>query len=176
MDQVSVPSDFFGQGGRLLLATALGMAIGLNREISSKPAGMRTHALVALGSALATLVGMMLAGTPASGPEAPSRVIQGLLAGIGFVGGGVILHRSRGGVEGLTTAASIWVVAIAGIAVGAGLWRAATLATALSLALLLSDGLIDRLRGTTDRRAKAREAAAAAERRAHQAPAPPPRS
>jgi hypothetical protein len=81
---------------RLLAATGIGGAIGLNRELTRKPAGLRTHALVALGSALATVSALTL-GDPvgASHGDAASRVIQGIVAGIGFIGGGVILHTEH---------------------------------------------------------------------------------
>ena len=107
---------------RLLAALATGMAVGLNRDLSGKPVGMRTLGLVALGAAL-----VVLAGTGPDGvhlaPDAVSRVIQGILTGIGFIGAGVILH-DRGGrtVHGLTTAASVWISAALGIAAGLGAW------------------------------------------------------
>lgn len=145
MDSISTPTDFWQVAGRLLLATLLGAAVGFNREWLSKPAGLRTHALVALGSALITLVSLLLPSAGGTDVGAPGRVLQGLLAGIGFIGGGVILHRQRTGeVEGLTTAASIFVVAIVGAAVGAGLWRTALVAVGLAL-LVLSVSGVDQL-------------------------------
>ena len=147
MDIISAPTDFPHVAGRLLLATGLGAAVGFNREWLSKPAGLRTHALVALGSALITLVSLLLTAVPGNDLGAPGRVLQGLLAGIGFIGGGVILHRQRTGeVEGLTTAASIFVVAIVGAAVGAGLWRTALVAVALALLVLSVSGLDELVR------------------------------
>ena len=144
MDVIAVPADFTHVAGRLLLAMLLGAAVGFNREWLSKPAGLRTHALVGLGSALITLVSLMLPqGDGTRDAAAAGRVLQGLLAGIGFIGGGVILHRQRTGeVEGLTTAASIFVVSMVGAAVGAGLWRTALLSVGLAL-LVLSSGGID---------------------------------
>jgi putative Mg2+ transporter-C (MgtC) family protein len=155
MDSISIPSEFGHVAGRLVLATVFGAAIGINREWLSKPAGLRTHALVGLGAALITLVGLLLAvpGTDAD-LAAPGRVLQGLLAGIGFIGGGVILHRQRSGeVEGLTTAASIFIVAIVGAAVGAGLWRTALVAVVLAL-LVLGIGAVDKLVRRVARRNK----------------------
>lgn len=145
MDHISVPADFIGLAGRLGLATLLGAVVGLNREMSLKPAGLRTHALVALGAALLTLTGLMLTSPPGADVSAPARIVQGVVAGVGFIGGGVILHR-RGvrEVRGLTTAASIWVVSAAGVAAGAGLWRAATTAVVLALLVLTIGGPIDR--------------------------------
>lgn len=136
MDPVSVPADTMALAGRLALATLLGAALGVNREISLKPAGLRTHALVSLGAALVTIVGLQL-GQSGGDSAAPGRIIQGLVAGIGFIGGGVILHRSGGrSVHGLTTAASIWIASGTGVAVGTGLWRAAVTTVILSLLVL----------------------------------------
>jgi len=143
MDPVSAPADTLALAGRLALATLLGAAVGLNREISLKPAGLRTHALVALGAALLAHVGLQLGHSSADGAAA-SRIIQGMVAGIGFIGGGVILHRADVRmVRGLTTAASIWVVAATGVAVGTGLWRAAVMAVIIVLVILSLGRRID---------------------------------
>ena len=141
MDVVIVPGSFAELLGRLLLATLLGGLIGLNRESQGKPAGLRTHALVALGAATLTIVGLLL---QASDTGATSRVIQGMVAGIGFIGAGVILHRDDGGVEGLTTAAAIWLVAALGVAAGAGLWRTAASVVIVALLLLVLGERVDR--------------------------------
>jgi len=120
--------------------------LGLNREIHGKPAGMRTHALVALGAALITLVSLELAtsGTHVDG-SAVLRTIQGIMAGIGFLGGGVILRDdSHQSVHGLTTAASVWVVASLGIACGAGQWLTALIALSLTLMVLVLLGRIEK--------------------------------
>jgi putative Mg2+ transporter-C (MgtC) family protein len=123
---------------RLLAATGIGGAIGLNRELTRKPAGLRTHALVALGSALVTVSGLQLGGPGAgSYADAASRVIQGVIAGIGFIGGGVILHTDGRNVMGLTTAATIWVAAALGISCGVGQWRVAGAAVVVALAVLV---------------------------------------
>ena len=146
MDLISVPADTWSLALRLILAMLLGAAVGLNREMSLKPAGLRTHALVSLGSALATLTGLLLAQLPGGDISAPSRIVQGVVAGIGFIGGGVILHRRDArGVHGLTTAASIWIVSATGVAVGAGLWRAAVMAVVLALLVLAVGARIDRV-------------------------------
>jgi putative Mg2+ transporter-C (MgtC) family protein len=145
MDIISIPSDEWTIAGRLALAALLGGILGLNREIALKPAGMRTHALVALGAALATITGLALMAPPGNDASAPGRIIQGLVAGIGFIGSGVILHRRDNyTVEGLTTAASIWVIAAVGVAVGAGLWRASIIVVVISLILLVVGAPIDR--------------------------------
>jgi len=146
MDVISAPQDTISIVGRLLLAALLGAAIGLNRELVLKPAGLRTHALVSLGSALAMLTGLHLAQPVGGDSSAPSRVIQGVLAGVGFIGGGVILRRSDAlEVHGLTTAASIWIVAATGAAAGAGLWRSAVTAVVLALAVLMIGNPLDRV-------------------------------
>jgi putative Mg2+ transporter-C (MgtC) family protein len=122
---------------RLLAATAIGGAIGLNRELTRKPAGLRTHALVALGAALVTVTVLQVGvAQGATHSEAASRVIQGVIAGIGFLGGGVILHSERS-VHGLTTAATIWVAAALGVSCGIGQWRVASVASAIALVVLV---------------------------------------
>src|SRR5262245_44407189 len=105
-------------GLRLGAATAIGLAIGLEREVRRKPVGMRTLALVSLGSSLMAVVGADLV-APDGRPDqhALSRVIQGIVAGIGFLGAGVILrNEAHQSVQGLTTAAAVWVSASLGIA------------------------------------------------------------
>jgi putative Mg2+ transporter-C (MgtC) family protein len=118
---------------RLLLAAALGALIGYQRERSKKPAGLRTHTLISSGAALFTIASMYGFGIGAD----PARIAAGIVAGIGFIGAGVIFHRQGGIVEGLTTAATIWAVAAIGLAAGAGLYIIATLTTAIVLAILL---------------------------------------
>jgi len=131
---------------RLLVATLIGTGLGLNREIHGKPAGMRTHALVALGSALITIISLELT-TRGDLPDGSAvlRTIQGLMAGIGFLGGGVILRDdSHQSVHGLTTAASVWVVASLGIGCGAGQWLTALMALGLALVVLIFLGRIEK--------------------------------
>jgi putative Mg2+ transporter-C (MgtC) family protein len=131
---------------RLLAATGIGGVIGLNRELTRKPAGLRTHALISLGSALLTLTGLHL-GNGAAGANADptSRVIQGLIAGIGFVGGGVILHTEGRNVLGLTTAATLWVAAALGIACGIGEWPIAGICAAIALVVLVAGRWVEAL-------------------------------
>jgi putative Mg2+ transporter-C (MgtC) family protein len=125
---------------RLGAAVLVGGGIGLERELHGKPAGIRTNALVGLGSALAVLV--IIRATPAgfNSVDALSHVIQGVIAGVGFLGGGAIL-KSTGSlpesVHGLTTAASIWLVAALGIACGVGQWETALIAAAIALFVLV---------------------------------------
>lgn len=127
---------------RLSTATLLGCLIGLNRELCGKPAGMRTHGLVSLGASLITVVSLDLAGPDHS---AVLRTIQGIMAGIGFLGGGVILRdESHQSIHGLTTAASIWVVASLGIACGAGQWLTSLIAVSITLVLLILGESLER--------------------------------
>ena len=116
---------------RLVLAAVLGGIIGFQRERTGKEAGIRTHILICAGAALITIVSIY--GFPGSDP---SRVAAGIVTGIGFLGAGVILHRSGGEVAGLTTAATIWAVAAIGLAAGAGLYVISVVATVLTLAVL----------------------------------------
>jgi putative Mg2+ transporter-C (MgtC) family protein len=130
---------------RLGAATAAGMAIGLNRDLADKPMGMRTLGLVSLGSALATLATTNFGalGFPA---DAISRTIQGILTGVGFIGGGVILRDiGRRTVYGLTTAATVWIAAVLGVTCGLGAWRIAMAASAITLVLLVLGGPVERL-------------------------------
>ena len=128
---------------RLLVALLCGAVIGLNRDFHRKPAGFRTFGLVSLGSAL---VVVMMQELPGSGPDAVSRVVQGVLTGIGFLGAGVILHRVQlAKVAGLTTAAAVWLTAGLGLAAGAGQVRLALLGLAFGMAMLLLGGPIEHL-------------------------------
>lgn len=126
---------------RLLLAALFGGLIGWQRERVHKAAGLRTHVLVSLGSAL-----FVLAGRESSFSTADlSRIVQGVVAGIGFLGAGVILKRAeQNEVHGLTTAASVWLTAGVGVATGAGqVW----LALAAAAVGWLTLGPLERLEG-----------------------------
>jgi putative Mg2+ transporter-C (MgtC) family protein len=108
---------------RLIMAALLGGIMGYEREREEKPAGLRTNILVCVGAALFTIVSI-------SGFEFgadPSRVAAGIVVGVGFLGAGTIIRREAGSVAGLTTAATIWVVAAIGLAVGCGLYILAVL-------------------------------------------------
>jgi len=140
----TLPADTIEVLLRLFAAALIGSTIGLDREVRRKPAGMRTHALVALGAALVTLVVARF--EPANGHvDAVSRAIQGIIAGVGFLGGGAILKAEHEMVHGLTTAASIWLVASLGIACGVGQWIAALIALAFALIILIVGGPIEGL-------------------------------
>ncbi len=129
---VGMPS---GQGwaqiGELVLALVLAAAIGMEREVRQKSAGLRTHTLVGFGAALIVLVSKY-GFTDVLGNQIrvdPSRAAASIVAGIGFIGGGLIFVR-KDAVRGLTTAATIWLAAAVGMAAGAGLWLLAMLVTA----------------------------------------------
>jgi putative Mg2+ transporter-C (MgtC) family protein len=119
---------------RLLIAVVLGALVGYERERAGKPAGIRTHGMVCLGAALFAVVSIYGFG----GVGDPARVAAQIVTGIGFLGAGAILHQ-RGNVQGLTTAASLWVAAAIGLAVGVGM-VAMSLATAVLVFLLLRFG------------------------------------
>lgn len=118
---------------RLIVATALGALIGMEREQVGKPAGVRTHGMVALGAALFTVVSR---DGFASGD--PARLAAQVVAGVGFLGAGAII-QTRAGVHGLTTAASLWVTAALGVSVGVGMFLM-SVETAVLVYLLLRFG------------------------------------
>jgi putative Mg2+ transporter-C (MgtC) family protein len=125
---------------RLVVAAALGGAVGLERELDAKAAGLRTHMLVAVGSALFTLVSAYgfheFLTTGGNVVQAdPSRIAAQIVTGIGFLGAGVIFRHGPT-VQGLTTAASLWLVAAVGMAAGAGFWSGAVIAAAVALVSL----------------------------------------
>lgn len=131
---------------RLGGATLAGAIVGLNRELTHKPAGLRTHALVSLGSAVMTLISVRLMFQSSVADDgAVLRTIQGIITGIGFIGGGVILRLPREQtVHGLTTAASIWIVAALGIACGLADWKIAGVATLLGVIILAAGRPLER--------------------------------
>ncbi len=120
--------------GRAALAALLGFAIGMEREYRGKSAGERTFALLALGAA-----GFTGGGTLLASPNGTSRVIQGVVAGMGFLGAGVIFRRAERGVKGLTTAAGAWAASAIGVLVGLGAYLASVLITLLVLLVLELD-------------------------------------
>jgi len=116
---------------RLLLAAGLGAAIGIERETRQKPAGLRTNILIALGSALFTMLSIDIGGVG----NTPDRIAAQVVTGVGFLGGGAILRSGRN-VHGMTTAATIWVNAAVGMAAGGGYFAMAIAGTAITLAVL----------------------------------------
>ncbi len=119
---------------RLLLAAALGAGIGYQRERARKPAGLRTHILICLGSALFTVVSVF---GFANGADV-TRVAAGVVTGIGFLGAGVILRGVRGDqLVGITTAASVWVTAAIGLAAGTGMYLVALISAVVAILVLM---------------------------------------
>lgn len=126
--------------GRLLLACLLGGLVGLEREVNRKAAGLRTNMLICMGCAFFTLLSAVLAGD--TNPD-KGRVASNIVQGIGFLGAGLILHnRSR--VSGLTSAASVFVVASIGMACGAGLYATAAAGTVIVILALEAVGFLER--------------------------------
>ncbi|HUM04780.1 MAG TPA: MgtC/SapB family protein [Terriglobales bacterium] len=123
---------------RLVLAAILGGVIGLERQLRHKPAGLRTNMFICLGAAMFTVLSRELAG----GPSDSARIAAQIIPGIGFIGAGSILH-ARGSVTGLTTAATLFVVASVGMAVGGGLYITAAFATVLILLALAVLGKLE---------------------------------
>lgn len=133
--------DWLEIGARLSLSVLVGVVIGLNRDLHGKPAGVRTHSLVSLGTALAVILVVPLHAEIGARHDALSRVIQGVVTGIGFLGAGVIMRdTARKHVTGLTTAAAIWFAAILGLACGAGYYAPVIIALALGLLVVLVGG------------------------------------
>ena len=155
---------------RVLLAIAAGAAIGFDRQLRGKPAGLRTHILVSIGACLFVLVPLVLDGTT----DAVARVIQGVAAGIGFLGAGEILRvpstePSKARVHGLTSAAAIWVAAGLGAVAGCGLWRLSIIGCGGTLLALT---VVRTLEHTLRRRKRKRRNAEDPQRSPHQPPWP----
>jgi putative Mg2+ transporter-C (MgtC) family protein len=122
---------------RLLVAAVLGLVIGFERERQDHPAGLRTHMILVVGSALAMTISINLAGMyhGSTGSGDPARLAAQVVSGIGFLGAGAILRMGIN-VKGLTTAASLWTMAVVGLAVGAGLYLASVVTTLILLVIL----------------------------------------
>ena len=123
------------------LATLLGGAIGLERELGGKPAGLRTNILICIGSVLYTHLSIAIIG---DSPNDPTRVAGQIVTGVGFIGAGTILH-ARGAVVGLTSAATIWVVAAIGIALGSGYYLEGLGTTLAVIVVLQGLGRVEKL-------------------------------
>lgn len=132
---------------RMVLAIIFGGIIGWEREVMRKPAGLRTHMMVSLGSATFTLILLELytavLGSNKNMNVDPLRLVEAIVGGIGFLGAGSII-QSRGSVEGITTAASIWVVGAVGLACGGGHYKIAILAVTLAFLILMVLGYVER--------------------------------
>jgi putative Mg2+ transporter-C (MgtC) family protein len=145
------PLDLVDVTLRLGAAVVVGVLIGLNRDLADKPIGMRTLGLVSLGAAVVSITTIHF-NDLADHPDALSRVvqgvIQGVMAGIGFIGAGATLRdRENQTVRGLTTAATVWITAALGIACALAAWSIVGLSLALALILLIGVGWVEKLRG-----------------------------
>ena len=122
---------------RLGVAFLLGAIIGIEREMDNQPAGLRTNIILVMGSALAMIISVSLAHryTPVGGIGDPARLAAQVVSGIGFLGAGAILHAGAN-IRGLTTAATIWTMAMVGLAVGAGYFSAAVIVTVVLFIVL----------------------------------------
>ncbi|MBB3189104.1 MgtC/SapB family protein [Halomonas cerina] len=132
---------------RLSVAAGLALVLGLERELRGKPAGLRSHMLVALGAAAFLIVGLEILFATAEGdPSAridPTRIVEGVIGGIGFLGAGSII-RSGASVHGITTGASIWLAGAIGIAAGVHNFALAAMVTGLALVIMTVLGAIER--------------------------------
>jgi putative Mg2+ transporter-C (MgtC) family protein len=117
----------------VVLAVVLGATIGLEREISGKAAGLRTNILICVGAAVFTIISKQMA---AEHSGSVTRIAAQIVTGVGFLGAGAII-QDRGGVHGLTTAATIWLVASIGMACGAGFYRLAAIGTGIAMVVLI---------------------------------------
>lgn len=130
---------------KLFLAVICGAAIGIERELHDKPAGLRTNILICVGSALITMVSLHVALTYAERQvniADPGRIAAQIVSGVGFLGAGTII-QARGSVHGLTTAATIWVMAGVGLAIGAGSYAPAVATTVILLLTLVALGWLE---------------------------------
>lgn len=133
---------------RVFAAVLLGAVVGIERERAGKPAGLRTHMLVSLGTAVVVIAcqdsGMSLDGL--------SRVIQGMVTGIGFIGAGTILKlNEQREIQGLTTAAGLWMTAAIGVAVGLGILGLAVIGTLVTLLVLVLEHFLEARRNTQNK-------------------------
>jgi putative Mg2+ transporter-C (MgtC) family protein len=143
---VPLPPDFWELLTRLGLAMLVGFILGWERERRDKPAGLKTHMMVALGAAISMVVSVKYAsGFPENsvGRPDPLRVLQGIVGGVGFLGAGAII-QSRGSVSGITTAATIWLAAAIGAASGMGYYEISLASAILGLITLVIFGFLER--------------------------------
>jgi putative Mg2+ transporter-C (MgtC) family protein len=134
------PNDWLNIVFRLCTALLIGAVIGLDRQLRHKPAGLRTHMLISLGAALFTVIPLQTNSSQTT-VDALSRVIQGIAAGVGFLGAGEIVRQSSQEsqefkIHGLTSAAAVWISAALGIAAGCGLWQLGLIGALLTFLVL----------------------------------------
>jgi len=120
---------------RLIIAVGLGAIIGYEREITHKPAGLRTHIFVCMGACLFTISSIYLINNGTLGSFDSTRIAAGIVTGISFIGAGSII-ASKGDIKGITTAASLWVVAAIGLMIGFGIYLLPIIATIITFIIL----------------------------------------
>lgn len=123
----------------ILLAVCCGAAIGLERQLRRKPAGLRTNILICLGAAVFTIISERMAGDK----DSITRIAAQIVTGVGFLGAGAVI-QDRGGIHGLTTAATIWLVASVGMACGAKLYLLAVISTLIAIIVLVGLGQLEK--------------------------------
>lgn len=137
--------DILETAMRLFSAALLAGLLGVDRELRSKTMGLRTFMLIATGTALFTVLALEMTAVAGSNVEIdPTRILQGIVAGIGLIAMGGVMHRDDR-VRGATTGASVWVIGSIGIACGLGLYMAAIVATAIAAFILIGLGILERL-------------------------------
>jgi putative Mg2+ transporter-C (MgtC) family protein len=134
--------DLTGDISAILLAVCCGTAIGFERQLKHKPAGLRTNVLICLGAAVFTVISQKMAG----GEGSITRIAAQIVTGVGFLGAGAII-QDRGGIYGLTTAATIWLVASIGMACGAKLYLLGIISTIIAIAVLVGLGQLEKIFG-----------------------------
>jgi putative Mg2+ transporter-C (MgtC) family protein len=132
--------DWTGDIPAILLAVVCGAIIGIERQFKHKPAGLRTNIMICLGAAVFTLISERMA---SGSQDSITRIAAQIVTGVGFLGAGAVI-QDRGGIHGLTTAATIWLVASIGMACGARLYYLACITTVLALLVLVGLGHIDK--------------------------------
>jgi putative Mg2+ transporter-C (MgtC) family protein len=131
--------DWTGDIPAILLAVVCGAVIGIERQFKHKPAGLRTNIMICLGAAVFTLISEKMAGEQ----DSITRIAAQIVTGVGFLGAGAVI-QDRGGIHGLTTAATIWLVASIGMACGARLYYLALITTVVALGVLIGLGHVDK--------------------------------
>lgn len=130
---------------RIVAAALVGAIIGLDRELLRKPLGFRTLSIVSIASCALVVAAEQYELTSSGHADVVGRAVQGLMAGVGFLGGGVILHTGRDHVRGLTTAALVWLTAALGVACGFGAWKVVATSLVLTLLLLWIGGPLEKI-------------------------------
>ena len=136
----------------IILVVIFGAAVGTEREISGKAAGLRTNLLICLGAAVFTIISKQMAGES----DSLTRIAAQIVTGVGFLGAGAII-QDRGGVHGLTTAATIWLVASIGMACGAGFYALAAISTLIAVIVLIGLGQLEKSFGRRIRKSRSQD-------------------